>query len=153
MSRSARRERLQKKFRFKGKSGVWHEREVDDPRLARIVRNCRDLPGQALFQYVDEAGRRRGIDSNQVNDYLREITGQDFTAKDFRTWAGTVAASMALQDYTTFDSDADRKRALSRPRNFPQKSERPANRRGWRKRSGTPTWRCFGAGVGRAPRP
>jgi DNA topoisomerase-1 len=84
------------RFHFRGKSGKWHEVDVRDPRLAKIVRACHDLPGQELFQYVDEEGERRSVDSNDVNDYLREITGADFTAKDFRTWAGTVLAAMAL---------------------------------------------------------
>ncbi|HET9879647.1 MAG TPA: DNA topoisomerase IB [Candidatus Limnocylindria bacterium] len=99
-------------FSFRGKSGREHEIEVVDARLARLVSRLQELPGQQVFQYLDEDGRRQPVDSSDVNDYLREITGQDFTAKDFRTWAGTVAASMALQDYTTFDSDADRKRAV-----------------------------------------
>lgn len=84
------------KFSFKGKSGVKHEVDVGDRRLARIIRELQDLPGQKIFQYVDEKGEVRNIDSQDVNDYLREITGEDFTAKDFRTWAGTVLAAMAL---------------------------------------------------------
>ena len=99
-------------FSFRGKSGREHEIEVVDPRLARLVSRLQELPGQQVFQYVDRDGRRQPVDSSNVNDYLREITGQEFTAKDFRTWAGTVAASMALQDYTTIGSDADRKRAV-----------------------------------------
>ena len=99
-------------FSFRGKSGREHEIEVVDRRLARLVSRLQELPGQQVFQYVDRDGRRQPVDSSNVNDYLREITGQEFTAKDFRTWAGTVAASMALQDYTTIDSDADRKRAV-----------------------------------------
>ena len=71
--------------------------KVTDRRLARIVRQCQDIPGQELFQYVDEAGERHSIDSADVNDYLREITGEEFTAKDFRTWAGTVLASRYLR--------------------------------------------------------
>src|SRR5213079_2878299 len=73
-----------------------HAVDVHDPRLARIVRQCQDLPGQELFQYVDEAGHRQSIDSSDVNAYLREIAGAEFTAKDFRTWAGTVLAACAL---------------------------------------------------------
>ena len=70
--------------------------DLRDRRLAGIVKRCQDLPGQQLFQYVDERGHRRSIESADVNDYLREITGDDFTAKDFRTWAGTVLAAWAL---------------------------------------------------------
>jgi DNA topoisomerase-1 len=86
------------RFEFRGKSGKKHAVDVNDPRLARIVRQCRDLPGQELFQYIDDDGRRRDVNSADVNAYLKEITGQDFTAKDFRTWAGTVLAATALRD-------------------------------------------------------
>ena len=85
------------RFEFRGKSAVRHCVDVNDRRLARIVKSCRDLPGQELFQYVDEDGTRRKVDSGDVNDYLREITGEQFTAKDFRTWAGTVLACVALK--------------------------------------------------------
>ncbi|MGE0450413.1 MAG: DNA topoisomerase IB [Vicinamibacterales bacterium] len=84
------------RFEFRGKSGVEHAVELDDRRLARIVKACRDLPGQELFQYVDVGGQRQAVGSGDVNDYLRRISGQDFTAKDFRTWAGTVLAAQAL---------------------------------------------------------
>jgi len=84
-------------FRFRGKGGAEHEVVVDDERLARIVRRCQQLPGQRLFQYVDDAGQRRGIDSGQVNEYLREAMGADFTAKDFRTWSATVRAISLLR--------------------------------------------------------
>ena len=93
------------RFEFRGKSGVRHSISVSGRRLARIVRNCRDLPGQELFQYIDERGRRRKIGSGDVNEYLKEISGQDFTAKDFRTWAGTVLACTALREMIT-DSTA-----------------------------------------------
>ena len=86
------------RFEFRGKSGVRHAVSVSDRRLARIVRNCRDLPGQELFQYIDDDGTRRHVGSGDVNQYLKEITGQDFTAKDFRTWAGTVLACAALRE-------------------------------------------------------
>lgn len=85
------------RFRFRGKSGVEHERAVHDRRLAKIVKRCQELPGQELFQYLDEAGQRQTIGSGDVNAYLREITGQDFTAKDFRTWGGTVMAALELE--------------------------------------------------------
>ncbi|KTT22592.1 DNA topoisomerase IB [Pseudacidovorax intermedius] len=82
----------QLKLRFRGKSGVMHEAKVDDKRVARVVRQCQQLPGQALFQYVDEDGEQRHVSSGDVNDYLREATGGEFTAKDFRTWHGSVQA-------------------------------------------------------------
>ncbi|HET8648345.1 MAG TPA: DNA topoisomerase IB, partial [Vicinamibacteria bacterium] len=83
-------------FRFRGKSGKVHEFGIQDRELSRIVKRCQDLPGQELFQYVDARGRRRAVGSGDVNAYLRELSGRDFTAKDFRTWAGTVRATWAL---------------------------------------------------------
>ena len=80
------------RFRFRGKSGQEHEVVLDDKRLARLVRACRQLPGQALFQYRDDDGALVPVDSGEVNDYLREATGAEFSAKDFRTWGGTLAA-------------------------------------------------------------
>jgi DNA topoisomerase-1 len=85
------------RFDFRGKSGVRRSITVTDKRLARIVKNCRDLPGQELFQYVDDEGRCCDVGSADVNAYLKEVSGQDFTAKDFRTWAGTVLACAALR--------------------------------------------------------
>src|SRR5262249_14874466 len=76
------------RFEFRGKSGIDHEIDLEDPRLARIVRQCQDLPGQELFQYVDDDGNVRDVGSADVNEYLHEISSQEFTAKDFRTWAG-----------------------------------------------------------------
>ena len=99
-------------FRFRGKAGVQHEIDLDDPRLAKIVRKCQELPGEELLQYVDEDGNVRDIGSGDVNDYLREITGEDFTAKDFRTWAGTVLAARALQEFQEVDSQAQAKKNL-----------------------------------------
>src|SRR5688572_15022286 len=84
------------RFRFRGKSGVEHAIELNDRRLARIVRRMQDLPGEELFQYVDESGESRRIESSDVNAYIREAAGEDFTSKDFRTWAGTVLAARAL---------------------------------------------------------
>jgi DNA topoisomerase-1 len=101
-------------FHFRGKSGVSHAITVDDPRLARIVKKSRDLPGQELFQYIDEDGERCSVDSADVNDYLREITGEDYSAKDFRTWAGTMLAAIALQEYEKFDSEAQAKKNIVR---------------------------------------
>jgi DNA topoisomerase I len=85
------------RFRFRGKSGKLREVEISDPRLARIVRRCQEIPGQELFQYLDENGKVRSVGSEDVNAYLREISGADFTAKDFRTWAGSVLTTAALQ--------------------------------------------------------
>ncbi|WP_313705261.1 DNA topoisomerase IB [Massilia sp.] len=101
-------------FRFRGKSGVYHKIHVHDRRLARIIRSSRDLPGQELFQYVDEDGETHSIDSSDVNDYLRTITGEDYTAKDFRTWSGTVLAAMALQEFEKFDSETQAKKNIVR---------------------------------------
>src|SRR5579864_8136248 len=89
----------QLRFSFRGKSGKSHAIEVKDRRLAAIVKRCQDLPGQELFQYLDDAGERQTIDSADVNDYLRELGGDYFTAKDFRTWVGTVYCAQALQKY------------------------------------------------------
>jgi DNA topoisomerase-1 len=83
-------------FEFKGKSGKLHTTGFNDRRLARVVKACQDLPGQRLFQYLDEEGQRRAVESADVNAYIRETMGDDFSAKDFRTWAGTVAAARAL---------------------------------------------------------
>ncbi|MBQ5950230.1 DNA topoisomerase IB [Massilia sp. ST3] len=101
-------------FRFRGKSGVYHKVKVQDRRLARIIARARDLPGQELFQYVDEQGETHSIDSSDVNDYLRTITGEDYTAKDFRTWSGTVLAALALQEFEKFDSEAQAKKNIVR---------------------------------------
>jgi DNA topoisomerase-1 len=101
-------------FDFLGKSGVEHEITVADPRLAKVVRKCQDLPGQELFAFLDENGQSHDIGSSDVNEYLREISGQDFTAKDFRTWAGTALAAQALQEFEDFDSKAAAKRNITR---------------------------------------
>lgn len=85
------------RFEFRGKSGKVHQCDITDRRLARIVQRCQAIPGEELFQYLDDEGARQTIDSGDVNAYLREITGQDFTAKDFRTWAGTLLAVEALR--------------------------------------------------------
>ena len=83
-------------FQFRGKSGKFHRAAIDDGRLARIIRRCRELPGQALFEYLDEEGASQAVGSSDVNDYLREISGSDVTAKDFRTWAGTLFVANEL---------------------------------------------------------
>jgi DNA topoisomerase-1 len=99
-------------FKFRGKSGVEHDIEVTDRRLAKIVKRCQDIPGQELFQYIDEDGQRQAIDSGDVNDYLREVSGQDFTAKDFRTWAGTVSAALELYGVGVCESATATKKAI-----------------------------------------
>lgn len=99
-------------FHFKGKSGVRHDIRLSDRRLARVLQRMRELPGQELFQYVDAEGERHGIGSGDVNDYLREVTGEDYTAKDFRTWSGTLLAALALQAFEQVDSDAQAKKNI-----------------------------------------
>ena len=94
------------RFRFRGKSGKQHTVEVSDRRVARIVQKCQDLPGQHLFEYEDSDGQIVSIESEDVNDYLQGIAGQPFTAKDFRTWAGTVLAAIALGKMEEVDSQA-----------------------------------------------
>ena len=86
------------RFRFRGKSGLEHDIELTDPKLAKIVRKCQCIPGEELFQYMDDEGQVCRIHSEYVNDYLHEITGEDFTAKDFRTWMGTGQAALALEE-------------------------------------------------------
>ena len=101
-------------FEFRGKGGKRYGVGIRDRRLARIVKNCQDLPGQELFQYVDENGETQRVDSDDVNEYLREVTGEDFTAKDFRTWAGTVAAAEALRAVEQVDSEIAGNKAVVR---------------------------------------
>ena len=100
-------------FDFVGKSGKRHVVEVSHRRIARIVRVLQELPGQELFQYVDEEGVRQTVDSADVNDYLRDIAGDDFTAKDFRTWAGTVLAAWALSEFEKIDTQAAARRNIT----------------------------------------
>jgi DNA topoisomerase-1 len=102
------------RFEFRGKSGLRHAVDLHDARLARIVKACRDLPGHELFQYVDDEGNRQTIDSGDVNQYLRELGGENFTAKDFRTWAGTVLAARALGSLAGFASQAQAKRNIAK---------------------------------------
>jgi DNA topoisomerase-1 len=101
-------------FEFRGKGGKVHKVTTRDRRLARIVRACHELPGQELFQYIDDEGVHRDVDSADVNAYLQEISGEPFTAKDFRTWAGTVLASLALSEFESFDTQAAAKRNVTR---------------------------------------
>jgi len=100
------------RFTFKGKSGKTWRLGIADRRVAKVVRECQDLPGQELFAYHDDDGVPRDVGSGDVNDYLREITGQDITAKDFRTWAGTVMAALALREFEAVDSQAAAKRNI-----------------------------------------
>lgn len=100
------------RFAFRGKSGVKFDIDVKDRRLAKIVERCQELPGQELFRYFDDEGELRNVTSNDVNEYLREITQEDFTAKDFRTWAGTVLAARAFKEVRQFDSQAQAKRNI-----------------------------------------
>jgi len=102
------------RFQFRGKSGIKHDIDLKDRRLAKIVKRSQDLPGQELFQYVDEQGECRSIGSADVNDYLRRIAGHDFTAKDFRTWAGTVLVARALCEIDASRSKHQAKRNLMR---------------------------------------
>lgn len=111
--RHAKIEGGQLRFQFKGKSGVVHTTGLRDRRLARIVKGCQDIPGQRLFQYLDDAGERHAIESADVNAYLREISSCDFTAKDFRTWAGTLAAAKSLALQPPPASEREAKQAVT----------------------------------------
>ena len=102
------------RFEFRGKSGVSHSVAITDRRVARIVQHCQSLPGEELFQYLDEDGRRQSVDSGDINDYLREITGREVTAKDYRTWAGTMLAAGALRDLGPADSERRAKQNIVR---------------------------------------
>ncbi len=102
------------KFTFQGKSRVHHTIDINDRKLATIVKRCRDIPGYELFQYLDPDGTHHNVDSSDVNDYLREITSQHFTAKDFRTWAGTVLACMMLKEFAPFETDSEAKKNVVR---------------------------------------
>jgi DNA topoisomerase-1 len=97
------------RFQFRGKSGKIHDVVLTDRRLARIVARCQAIPGETLFQYEDENGVRQTVDSADVNSYLRQIAGQDFTAKDFRTWSGTLLAVAALQELGPAASEREAK--------------------------------------------
>jgi DNA topoisomerase-1 len=100
-------------FEFRGKSGKAHKTGLNDRRLARIVKACQDLPGQRLFQYVGDDGQQYAVESADVNGYLRDVLGEDFSAKDFRTWAGTVMAARALMLSPACSSAAETKRSVS----------------------------------------
>jgi DNA topoisomerase-1 len=100
------------RFEFRGKGGKVHAVDVSDRRLARIVANCQSIPGEELFQYLDGDGERQAVDSGDVNDYIRRAAGDDFTAKDFRTWAGTMLAVEALREAGAFSSEREGKSKL-----------------------------------------
>ena len=100
------------RFEFRGKGGKKHQVDVTDPRVARVVSRLQDLPGQDLFQWQDEEGGTHSVESDDVNQYIREAAGDDFTAKDFRTWAGTVLAAWGLQELGEFTSQAEAKRQV-----------------------------------------
>jgi DNA topoisomerase-1 len=102
------------RFEFRGKSGKPHRIDLHDTRLARIVKACRELPGYELFQYVDDAGERKGIESSDVNDYIRTICNEPFTAKDFRTWAGTVMTAVELARFPPHRSHRAAKKNIVR---------------------------------------
>ncbi len=98
---------------FRGKRGIEHDVGIRDRRLARIIKQCQDLPGHELFQYLDESGKRTPIDSDDVNEYLRSVTGKEFTAKDFRTWSGTVVTVCALTELGDAESKTQAKKHLA----------------------------------------
>ena len=100
-------------FKFRGKSGVKHEIELSDRRLAKIVKRCQDIPGQELFQYLDDEGQRQPVSSGDINAYLQEITDLDFTAKDFRTWSGTVLAAQELNELGLFETQTEAKKNVT----------------------------------------
>jgi DNA topoisomerase-1 len=100
------------KFEFKGKKGIFHKVALQSKRLARLVKQCRDIPGKELFQYYNEAGERCSVGSGDVNNYLKEITGEDFTAKDFRTWAGSVSALYAFKEAGEFNNATECKKKI-----------------------------------------
>jgi DNA topoisomerase-1 len=108
-SRHVRVKGAQVRFRFRGKSGRPHEVDITDRRVAKVIAKCQDLPGQDLFQYLDEEGEVQSVTSQDVNDHLRQIAGEDFTAKDFRTWGGTVLAAMALSTQEAFQTKKEAK--------------------------------------------
>jgi DNA topoisomerase-1 len=102
------------RFMFRGKKGIFHNITLKNKRLAKIVQACRDIPGKELFQYEDENGEYKCIDSGMVNDYIREISGADFSAKDFRTWAGTVRAIMAFKEIGGWEDEKHKKTQVIR---------------------------------------
>ena len=100
------------KFGFKGKKGVYHDLKLESKKLAKLIKQCQDIPGQELFQYYDEEGNPQDIKSEDVNAYLKEITGEDFTAKDFRTWSGSVHALYAFKAAGGFETAKECKKKV-----------------------------------------
>jgi len=101
------------KFCFRGKKGVEHTVSLKSRKLAKIVQNCRDIPGKELFQYIDESGNRQSIDSGMVNEYIRKLAGEDFTAKDLRTWCGTLAALTAITENGLVEEGDSKKKVIA----------------------------------------
>lgn len=99
-------------FAFKGKKGIFHNISIRNKRLAKIVKQCRDIPGKELFQYKEKTGKYKAIDSGKINSYIKEITGYDYTAKDFRTWAGSLSAISAFRKISRPDSSAKAKKNI-----------------------------------------
>ncbi|ASK30055.1 DNA topoisomerase I [Chryseobacterium sp. T16E-39] len=99
-------------FSFKGKKGVMHNVDLKSRKLARLVQKCKDIPGKELFQFYDDEGNRHSIDSGMVNDYIKEISGEDFTAKDFRTWSGTVSALIAFKEIGYAENNTEYKKKV-----------------------------------------
>lgn len=99
-------------FSFKGKKGVYQDIGIRSPRLARMVQQCKEIPGKELFQYYDEEGKRQSIDSGMVNDYIKDICGEDFTSKDFRTWSGTVKAFLAFRELGCAETESEKKKVI-----------------------------------------
>lgn len=103
----------QTKFIFKGKKGVEHDISLKNKKLSVLVKKCRDIPGKELFQYYDEQGNRHPVDSGMVNNYIKKISGTDFSAKDFRTWSGTLHALKAFQQMGTFETETEKKKKIA----------------------------------------
>ena len=102
------------KFKFKGKKGIYHDIELKNKKIAKAVKKCKEIPGKELFQYYDEDGNHHAIESGMVNDYIKEISGNDFTAKDFRTWSGTVNALIAFKEIEAEEMEGNRKSNIKR---------------------------------------
>lgn len=100
------------KFTFRGKKGVEHQVTLKSKKLSKIVHQCRDIPGKELFQYIDEEGKRQSIESGMVNEYIKEVAEGEFTAKDFRTWCGSVAALNALKETGSFENEKEGKKKI-----------------------------------------
>lgn len=101
-------------FSFRGKSGIQHSVRISHPRIAKIIKECIELPGYEIFQYLDDSGEHHGIDSSDVNEYLQELTGEQITAKDFRTWGGTLLSAVTLNNAGPFTTEQDAKKNISR---------------------------------------